>query len=237
MMKINDMYVDSYMTLTVDFDGIRVLGDTLQPTKWHLEVDVVAVDSGDGTHEDLVRNGQQMFMKLSFWLENILNCIVVTDGSNEFGIDVATGSDNPMMYLHCEPTDDIMLQAIHHKLRLISEDKLYIGTTRLSSTDTSVSYTFNTEIDNEEMYDLPKNSDYLPFKIAHSFPWWRRQDGYTFEFIIPEGLEEDEIKDAMDKLVDPLDLYDTMAEQETYDQEDQEPAEIIEVDLWKPKTV
>lgn len=239
-MKIGKQEVGSYMTMKMDFPGIRMLDNILCPTKWNLEIDVVALDIGPKalTQSEIQMNGGLAYQKLYFWMETCLPMCIFVDTENHIGMSIAAASDNNMMYCPDEPTDDMLVRLLHSKLTAISDGHLFIGQVRMESTDTNAMYTYTVPA---EGAGLPaKVKDYVSDASLFRKPWWDRADGYSFELTRPKGCKET-LDQLYGHLQDPLLEFDNtvMASTFAFDETTipNEPAEILQVDKWQPRTV
>jgi hypothetical protein len=243
MKKINKNDIKSFMTLNFDFAGTRIMEKYIFPVEWKLKVNLVAVDYGsDRTHKEMHTASGITYQKLHFWLESCLPDVVMLDSANEVGMLVVSKIDNIMMHCPGDPTDDLLVRLIHAKLSSIAGDNILIKEVYLESNDSSASYTFAlTDIG----YDLPATvKEYVNLRSLHTTPWWARNDGFSFEFLAPaEGdiAPEEIFKNVSDPLQEfenaLLGGFGMITEVMPTDAKDNKPAQIIQLDKWKPKIV
>lgn len=234
-MKIGTEDIKSFMTLNYKFQGIRILDDALIPTSWTLRANLVAAGYGkDRETLDLVQeSGSIAYQKAYFWIDLMLPGIILTNVRNKFGLTIATSSSNTMMYCPSDPTDDLIIQLIHAKLTAITNQSLHIGEITLEGTDSSASYTFSLP---KTGYTLPETvKEYVDLPSLHRKPWWHRDDGFCFEFLKQRSNKE-KIADIYGDVCDPLKEFEE-ALMVTSTGVGREPAEIIQVERWKPKKV
>lgn len=237
-MKIGKHNIESYMTMVHEFPGIRIIDGVLNPTKWNLEIDLVAIDlaTTQAKFDEMQMNGSIAYQKVLFWLDTCLPGCVFVGSNNPTGMEMAMMCDNMLMHCPDEPTDDLIVALLHSKITAISNGHLHIGQIRLVSTDTSAKYTYNVPA---EGYGLPKKvKDYIDLPSLYRKPWWERNDGFSFEFLKPKGCK-DKLVDLYQAIQDPLDSFEESmsAIEFTFDPEPKEPAEIIQVEKWQPRTV
>lgn len=235
-MKIGNDDVKSFMTLNYSFPGIRIINDEMFPTTWDLDINLVATEfANDAEPGSLNTNGSIAYQKAFFWLDHALSYVVMTSIENPFGLGVATSSRNTMMYCPGEPTDDLIIQLLHAKLSAITEGNLCIGEITLGSKDSTASYTYNKA---KAGYTLPaKVKDYVDLPSLHRKPWWHRSDGFAFEFLKKKDNKA-KIADLYKDIQDPLLDFEQMIQGSTEEvAHNNEPAEIIHIDKWKPKKV
>ncbi|HEY6436927.1 MAG TPA: hypothetical protein VIY47_10065, partial [Ignavibacteriaceae bacterium] len=113
-------------------------------------------------------------------------------------------------------------------------DNLVIGEMHLKGSDTSLAYTFDST---DGIYDLPiETKDYYEgMKTKDDTPWWYRNDGFCFEITCPES--ETENKDFFSDIVDPMLEFDRTIATHSHIRLSKEPAKIIQIEKWKPKTI
>jgi len=235
MMNINKIQIKNHMTLEYEWSGIRIVDDVLVPVDWKLNIDFVAT-SNKKSKAEVENISRSAYQRMYFWLDINLPNIIIVDTTNEVGMNIANAADNIMMYCPSDCSDEVLIQCIHSKLSVLADKDLIIGEITLKSTDTPIKYTFN-YIDE---YDLPKLvSEYIEGITMHDIPWWLRKDGFCFEFGKPEDFNEISKEEFFKDIVDPLAEFEKMMNEnlEENTQQEKAPAEIIQVEKWKPKKV
>ena len=237
MIKKGRHLIKSHMTLEYDFTGIRIQDGSLTPVDWKLTVDLVAVGKKKKAKEEIEYDAGITYQKIYFWLDTNLPNIVVVDVCNEDDLYIANLSTNIMMYCPDSPSDDMLIQLLHAKISSLANPDLIVGEIHLKGSDTSLQYT----------YDCPDSGYLLPGITADYYtegttrdvePWWFRDDGFCFEFVRPEDnklTDEELFKD----ISDPMDEFRRIMS-EVSDMHIglvREPARIVQVEKWKPKTV
>jgi hypothetical protein len=181
------------------------------------------------SQEDLEYNASVAYQKIYFWLETNLPNVIVVDVGNEDDLYIANLSSNIMLYCPDIPNDDMIIQLLHSKISVLAGKDLIVGEMKLKGSDTTLQYTF----------DCAPDEYILPSTVARDEkPWWTRDDGFCFEFIRPADtkIQDDELfKD----ITDPLDEFRKWIRDSTdvHIGLSKEPAKIVQVERWKPKTI
>ena len=232
-MIIDGNVVGSYMTVNRSLDCIRYMESYLEPLKLNISFDLVATQESGDDLEVVIKQGHYALSKVLFWLETCLYDILIVQIGDKDGLTIASMSNNPVMHTPLPPTEDVICRLLHSKIDAILNGNLAIGDIKISSKAESVSYVFNAEYSE---YGLPYEIDeFLAVKSYFDKPWWRRNDGFSMEFILPEG-EEEELSSQYDEIEDPLKIFDKKYNEGMNDTEEKQ-AEIIEFEKWKPKLV
>jgi|AntAceMinimDraft_11_1070367.scaffolds.fasta_scaffold51709_2 hypothetical protein len=238
MIKIGKTFVRNYMTLDFEFTGVRIQDTTLTSVDWYLSINLVAAShNGDKQRVEKERNASIAYQRLYFWLDANLPHVIAIDASNEDDLYIANLLSNIAMFCPGNPSDDLIIQLLHSKLSKIAGDDLIISEMTLRGSDTALQYTFDVQ---GGSYELPElTADYCLSGIARDKQaWWTRNDGFCFEFIMPEdsdALAEEIFKE----IVDPLDEFNKVILEMTDSKIGivREPAKIVQVEKWKPKKV
>jgi hypothetical protein len=225
------------MALTFDFTGIRIQDSSLTSVDWELNIDLAATAKSGKSQEDLEYNASVAYQKIYFWLETNLPNVIVVDVGNEDDLYIANLSSNIMLYCPDIPNDDMIIQLLHSKISVLAGKDLIVGEMKLKGSDTTLQYTFDCAPDE---YILPSTvAEYYTEGTARDEkPWWTRDDGFCFEFIRPADtkIQDDELfKD----ITDPLDEFRKWIRDSTdvHIGLSKEPAKIVQVERWKPKTI
>lgn len=237
MIKRGRHLIKSHMTLEYDFTGIRIQEGSLTPVDWKLTVDLVAIGNKKKPKEEIEYDAGITYQKIYFWLDTNLPNIIVVDVCNEDDLYIANLSTNIMMYCPDSPGDDMLIQLLHAKISSLADPNLVVGEIHLKGSDTSLQYT----------YDCPDAGYLLPATTAEYYTegttrdkesWWFRDDGFCFEFVRPE---DNELPDAelFKDIIDPMDEFRRIMSEVTdmHIGVVREPARIVQVEKWKPKTV
>ncbi len=236
MMKRGKNLIRSYMTLEYEFTGIRIHESYLTPVDWKLTVNLIAPIRRKRSKEDFEEKLGMIYQKLYFWLDTNLPNIMIVDVSREDDLYIANLSSNIMMYCPGSSGDELVIQLLHSKLTALAKSELLVGEMQLKGSDATLQYTFDCP---EGDYTMPATTgEYYTEGVARDInPWWTRNDGFCFEFIRPSETEisdEELFKDIMD----PMNEFDRiMNENNEIHIGLREPAKIVQVEKWKPRTI
>lgn len=237
MIKKGKHLIKSHMTLEYEFSGIRVQDSFLIPVKWKISIDLVAIGKKGKSKEESEYDAGIKYQKIYFWLDTNLPNIVVVDVTNEDDLYIANLSSNVMMYCPAMPGDDLLIQLLHAKISSLAGPNLIVGEIHVKGDDSSLQYTF----------DCPDSGYLLPATTAEYYtesttrdkePWWFRDDGFCFEFARPlDGEQTDE--ELFGDITDPMDEFYKIMEEvsDIHILLAREPAKIVQVEKWKPKTI
>jgi len=225
------------MTLEYNFTGIRIQESVLTPVDWKLTIDLVATGKKGKTKDEVEYEAGITYQKIYFWLDTNLPHILMVDVSNEDDLYISNLSSNIMMYCPGNPGDDMIIRLLHSKVSALADPELIVGEMHLKGSDTSLQYTFDCA---DGDYDLPATTTeyYTEGTTRDTQPWWTRNDGFCFEFVRPADTEipdEELFKD----ISDPMDEFRRIMSEmvDTHIGLVREPARIVQVEKWKPKTV
>lgn len=237
MMKKGKHIIKSYMTLEYDFTGNRIQDGFLTPVDWKLTVNLVAAEKKGKTKEEVEQQAGITYQKIYFWLDTNMPSILAVDVGKEDDLFIANLSSNIMLYCPGNPSDDLIIQLLHAKIATIAEPDLMVGQMTLKGSDTSLQYTFDCP---DGDYSIPGTTEeyYIDGTTRDEVPWWFRDDGFCFEFVRPDDAtitDEELFKD----IVDPMDEFTRIVNEmaDTSISMVREPARIVQVEKWKPKTV
>lgn len=236
MMKRGKQHIKSHMTLEYEFTGIRIQESSLTPVTWNLTVKLAALGKSGVEKEMSEINAGLTYQRLYFWLDANLPDVVVVNVENEDDLYIANLSANITMYCPGHTGDDMVIQLLHSKLSSLAGDNLIIGEMHLKGDDTNLQYTFDTI---NKDYDLPAQTTYYPEgSTRDKIPWWYRNDGFCFEFVMPEDSQMSQ-EEMFKDIFDPMTEFERiiMEESSTHISMMKEPARIVQVEKWKPKMV
>jgi hypothetical protein len=157
----------------------------LIPTYWDISFDFFSLVPPDG--EDDVLEATITFSTLTFWLNELMDDLLVYDPSDPFAAEVAKYANNDSMTTPGLPTDELIVKLIHAKLNSIAKDRICVMKTTMSSSDGGgIKYSYvNTEVA-EEWGDIDRPESYT---YVHSTPWWYRSTAECCD--IPVDTSED----------------------------------------------
>jgi len=227
------------MTLEYDFTGMRLQDGCLTPVDWKLKVNLIAPRTASKMSRDEIELSSGItYNRMYFWLDTNMTNVVMVDVTNEDDLYLANLSTNITLFSPGDTNDDHIIQLLHAKMAALAGNTMIVGEMTLKGSDTSVMYTFDCP---DGKYDLPATvEEYVGREARDKEPWWNRDDGFCFEFIkpLPEG-EETIPDDIYDDIVDPMTEFERMIKEATdsFIGIIKEPARIVQVEKWKPKTV
>lgn len=236
MIKKGKHTIKSHMVLEYSFSGIRLQHGILSPVVWDLSVDLVATGRKNTPTAELEYDASIAFQKVHFWLDTNLPNIIAVNVNDEQDLFIASMSSNVMMHCPDNPTDDLIIQLLHSKMSTLAHPELVVGEMRLTGSDTSLHYTF----DVDGPYSLPQTTAeyYVERETRDKEPWWMRNDGFCFEF---ERLADSKLsnEELFGDINDPLDDFHRVMSEVVDMHVDmvKEPAKIVQVEKWKPKTI
>jgi len=241
MMNIKKTQIHNHMTLEYGWTGIRIPEDNLVPVNWFMTVDFVAAGQKSKSREELEKIAQLAYQRMYFWLDINLSNIIIVNTDNDLGMDIANAAGNIMMYCPNDCSDEMIIQCLHAKLSALAGKDLIIGQMTLKSDDTSAKYTFNSLDGQYELPDLV--SQYILGETMHKTPWWTRRDGFCFEFGKPEEFKDITPEVFFEDIRDPLVEFEKSIAQsfeaaiEEIQNAEKKPAEIIQIEKWKPTII
>ena len=235
--------VVSYMKLTHEFRGIRVLDNKLNPVKWSFTASFAGADLQDVDMEEHKKQLTISYQKISLWLEHFFDDIYLVSINDLAAISsfCELGYENTLVQVPALPTDDVLIETLNKKIATLAGEYLVIGECELHGDDTQTTYCFHDLNGNSSM--LPEQKDWVNIEeVVYDKPWWLRPDCDTWEPAMLEGhtreemLEQVSTEDILDSIVHDLEIALGVTEE---DDDNDEDAEIVELssETWKPKTV
>lgn len=241
------------MSLDYEFTGIRLIDSSLTSVDWHLTANLIAKKKNGKSKEESEHDANISYQRLYFWLDINLPQIIMVDAMDDDDLYLSTLSSNVTMFCPGVPTDDLIVQLLHSKLSTLAGSNLLLGEITLKGSDTSISYTYDSS---EEGYDLPlETKDYFGEKgiVRDTNAWWTRDDGFCSEIIhiLPEieGVTLDtnnasesvtpDAKKYFEHVIDPMVEFDRVIVSEIGSHIGimHDPAKIVQIEKWKPKTI
>jgi len=217
---------------THKFYGNRIIGTTMGPLKWTLTVTMtplVMPEVGE------ISKSVVAYEKCKFWMEHVLEDVLISSMDNELGANLCYYTDNTTMLTPYPPTDNHILQLLHSKLTVIAGPELHIGLMTLESSEANSVSVFRTETNSHNLPNMKEHED----SMYHSEPWWKRSTFDFSDYTKDEVENDEELKGYLDADC-PLETFATellrMYDQET--DKSPETAEIIKMPKkWSPKIV
>ena len=222
----------SCIQIAVDFSGNRVSGQMLMPTNWRLTFEMVPTEASE---EGVVNRGEIAYEKLKFWIDYVLDGIIVASQDSELAGQLSYITENPVVMTPMAPSDSHLLQLLHAKFRAIVGDDLHIQLMTLTNMATGTVCKFNTD---EQMYALPEGDDYME-DLHFDTPWWHRKTMDFADFTNEEVAMDKDIQEYISH-EDPLVEFERELLRSYSEVTDRKPrsAEIIKMPKkWTPKIV
>ena len=237
MIKRGKHLIKNHMTLEYNFSGIRIQESSLTPVDWNLTVNLAALEKKGKTREDIEHEVGITYQKIYFWLDANLPSIIMVNACNEDDMYIANLSSNIMMYCPGNPGDELIIRLIHAKITKLAHSTVIVSEICLKGNDTSLGYTFDCSDGN---YELPSTTvEYYTEGVTRdTIPWWHRDDGFCFEFVRPADTELSDaelFKNIQDPMIEFNKIIEEMSDIPIVSIK--EPAKIVQVERWKPKTV
>lgn len=233
----------AYNTLEHEFKGIRVIDRHLTPVTWKLVVKVAGIDVlGD---EAEIKQQRLMvtvaFQKLQWWLSNFLDEIFLASAEDsKSNASFFDGEfSNAFVSVPFMATDDVICEAINSKMSVLSDTYIHVLETSLKSDDFNSAYHFSSQAG----YKLPMSNDIYEGMALHDKPWWARADCDTWEPMVIEGTEKEDLFDILETFSDVEEVTDEMTKMiMSLDgggsgEIEETEAEVVGTGTWKPKKV
>jgi hypothetical protein len=230
------MIKKSFISINHSFSGCRFINDMIVSTNWTLAFKVHAMED---INDDIVPS--YVLDRAQFWLETIMDQILVLDVSDEVALDVGEIVSNPVLYAPGQTTDEMIAILLHSKLSALLGSAYVVDTVTLNSSDSNATYTYSPQ--DSDNY-LPETvMEYTGSKGVEKLPWWVRNDGWTYEFLLPDDARID-LDEFFSEVTDPLSLFDeifnsldseysTEIEEEEIIPDISDDGKLIKVDIWK----
>jgi hypothetical protein len=170
--------------------------------------------------------------KLKFWLDESLDSSIVLNGTDEASIKLSAATANNLIFCPGVPNDSLLAMTLYSKVIKIAGPDISILEFKLSNNIDNSEVTF---MSTEVLKGLPEDVSYCGLPCFETDPWWRRTDGFTYDYLSSPGKTFEEMYSECSDLLDHFDsIYE--AEQE-YSNDDLETQEIIKVQTWTPKVI
>lgn len=232
-MKIGKQEANYYSTIKHSFSGVRAIDGMLSPVDWKLEIDVVGSES-DTTDEVTIS-----VEKVINWLHNTLLFPVVVCPADDIMYRISNAVHNCPIHLPVTPTDDMLVQVLHRKIKVIAGKALHVGELRLDSNDASIKYSYG-KLRSDKVYYT--SGQYHQEELYHKDPWWERNDSHSFEYPITTEDSKEAYDEFFAEEVDPLVEVEqhirasmSFDRNSDVDEIEEQEADIIQVNTWKKK--
>ena len=227
---MNGLTDNTYIAVNHVFRAVRVFKNDIVPVKFHLKFFCNPNMQRDISFAEATARGGAAYQLVVFWLNNIVDQIVIANPQNDLGFFIYQISESKTMFTPGEPDDNVLARVLHSKIRAVSKGNLEVGGLILQSDDT-----YNTERYWEGTDYLLPGIEYAGKDVVHAVPWWERSSIDTAEFFV-EDHNEDEIQEIL-TFEDPLAdfekaIFSELSADNEMDEADFGEAEIID-DIWR----
>lgn len=181
-----------------DFTAIIVENGVLAPVNFRLSYSWVA------RTDDPRRDELKIFVanhKIKFWVESVLDDIIIADSCDTNALTVASVIDNMVMLTPGQPITSLLVELLYSKLYSILEPIGVLLQASLKSYDSGQTANFI----GEKNYYVA-DSEYLE-DIYHNKPWWQRASYECMDFT-QEEIAIDESARAYIESQDQLELFE-----------------------------
>lgn len=220
----------SFTTINCEVPCVKYYNDMFVPIEYTINVSVAY--NVDYSEDDITYEVN----KLKFWLdETMRNCLIV-DATHDTGIKIGLLSTNPLMHIPGVPNDALVAHVLQRKCRSITSGALMFLSFKLTGSESNTTTHFSADI-LPESSALPVDATYAAIPVYGNDPWWKRPDGFCYEFMELEGQSFEEAygnTDDYDLLCEFDQSYNLAEELLTEAEEDS--TEVIKPN-WTPKRV
>ena len=203
-----------FMTFDHAFSGTRVSEAHLTPSNWQLSVDIVWVKGDD--------DFDATYNRIQYWLLFVLDDILAVNTLDQVDMGIADTVSNTQFHCPGYPTDNILVQLLHAKLRAMAGQSMLIGEVALKSDTTGIRYTYDCH---QGDHEVPSDNGYMGRTTYYESPWWFRNDGFCYKDF-GNGEEEDPLNDFYESLQSACSA-----------REPTRSADIIKLSDWRPTKV
>lgn len=216
----DDFMVSSYTTFTTHFNAMLIQAEPVILS----DIYDISIDFAWTTPD--LQKGNAAFLKIKFFLEEILHQSILTHPSSPIDIDFA---DNNVILFPFVPTNDVIAITLHAKLNSIAGESLEVLSVKVGSkfSDPKISYTY---ADNS-YHMLPDMKSFIgEGRHFYEVPWWFRPTTDCYDF-----LAEDD-----DDLTNPPEsdtIFEDIEKIVSGEMSTPKNGEVIEIPRWKPKII
>lgn len=181
-----------FISLRHEFKATRVIGQRLSPTTVKIKTDISTL--ADDTDDYGVRM-EVALAKMTYFVENVLDNIIIISADNEWAMDCFLGdgvpaTSNMVMLAPEEPTDALLCEALICKFKALTQGAFDFHSIEIESSDArGMSFLF---VGGNPGESFPEDVEWLTDRSYFSKPWWNRADASTLD-IVPH--EEDDLNE------------------------------------------
>lgn len=231
MINQNGNNMISYTTINSDITCVKYYNNLFLAADYTIAATVVY--NPDYSEEEI----NFEVNKLKFWIDETLNDCIIVDATDEMGAKIGLLSTNSLIHCPGVPNDALLAHILQRKCRSITSPALTFLSFKLTGMDTNTTTHFAAD----ELPDsdaLPSDISYVAIDVYGDAPWWKRPDGFCYEFMELEGK-------TFEEAYGDINEYDILTEfAESYNLASEvlsasEDTEILKpsIGAWKPKKV
>lgn len=216
----------SYTTINSDVTAVKYYNNQFLSTEYKIGVTITY--NPEYTEDEI----NYEVNKLKFWLDETLSDALIIDATDEMGAKIGLLSTNSLIHCPGTPDDSVLAHVLQRKCRAITSPALIFLSFKLTASDTNTTTHFAAdELPDSDV--LPSDISYVAIDVYGDSPWWKRSDGFCYEFMELEGK-------TFDEAYGDISGYDILSEfADSYNLELPSPdSEILKpATSWKPKKV
>lgn len=186
-MHDDDEDLDSlYISFTIETKIVRVIGNTLLPSKITVKADINPDD--DMEQEELTL----AMSKIRFWFDSIVTKTIAFAYDNDSAMGMLIDengknrSGNILMITPGEPSDDVLAQLFQSKVTALSGGRITFAMMEVRS-DNPMGLSFVFIGDGRAI--LPTMENWIGKRSFFKDPWWSRDDASTLDVIPPPDAD------------------------------------------------
>lgn len=170
----------SYTTINSDITCVKYYNNIFLASEYKIGVTVAY--NPDYTEEDISFEVN----KLKYWLDETLTDCLIVDATDDMGAKIGLLSTNSLLHCPGVPNDALIAHILQRKCRSITTPALTFLSFKLTGSDTNTTTHFAAD-ELPESEALPADASYAAINVYGDLPWWRRSDGFCYEFMELEG--------------------------------------------------
>lgn len=221
----------SYTTINSDITCVKYYNNMFLSSEYQIGATIAY--NPDYTEEEI----NFEVNKLKYWLEETLTDCLIVDATDEMGAKIGLLSTNSLLHCPGVPDDALIAHILQRKCRAITSSALTFLSFKLTGSDTNTTTHFAAdELPDSDV--LPNDPSYAAISVYGDAPWWKRPDGFCYEFMELEGK-------TFEEAYGDITEFDILTEfEESYNIVNDLNSEATETEVlkpsissWKPKKV
>lgn len=217
----------SYTTINSDVVAVKYYNGQFLSTEYKIGVTITY--NPEYTADDI----NYEVNKLKFWLDETLSDSLIVDATDEMSVKIGLLSTNSLIHCPGLPDDSLLAHVLQRKCRSITSSALIFLSFKLTASDTNTTTHFAAD-ELPESDVLPLDISYVAIDVYGDTPWWKRPDGFCYEFM---ELEDKTFEEAYGD-INEYDILSEFTASYNLDLTSTEDTEIIKpASNWKPKKV